>query len=325
MKTLFIGCGSIGLRHIKLLKDAYPDIELIAYRTSYKNEDLLKTMGVRTFRSLKEALAEKPDCAFVTNPSSMHVGATIKIMDDVKYIFIEKPISTNLQNIHKLQKASKNGNVFLVGYVLRHHPVLLKVKELLGKGVLGKIVSAEASVGKYLPEWRTGISYDDSHTAKNELSGGILFELSHELDYVHWLLGMPSKVFCTMGKFSDLPIETEDMAEIILQYKDKIARVHLDYLQKKAQRTGKIVGTKGTLSFDLLSNTIIINTTGEEILNFPDGLNKAFASQLSHFLDLLHKKGKPLVPLEEGIKTLRIALAAKQSHEKNKIVDIKLR
>lgn len=323
MKFLFIGCGSICLRHIRLLKDLAPGADISAYRITSRNADLLEKLEVKSYSSLEDALKGKPDAVFVTNPTSIHAETILKIKGKAKSIFVEKPLSHNLENVHELKSLD---NTFLIGYVLRYHPVLKKVKELLDNGAIGRPIFGEASVGQFLPTWRPGVDYRDSHSAKKKFGGGAILELSHELDYLHWLLGWPSEVFCRAGKFSDLEIETEDMAEIVLSYgKKSLARVHLDFLQRKASRTGKVVGSKGDLIFNILEGKVELNGETSEMFNFDVERDDMYRAQLEHFIDVIEGKSEPLVTLEDGISALRLAVAAKESATKNMPVQLEER
>ncbi|MBU0532276.1 Gfo/Idh/MocA family oxidoreductase [Candidatus Micrarchaeota archaeon] len=320
MRVLFIGCGSIGLRHIGILRQIDPKLEIIAYRTSTTNSDLLDKLGVVYYTSLNEAFTKKLDAVFVTNPSSEHVKTILKVKDHTNYIFVEKPLSTNLNHASELSSLK---NIFLIGYSLRYHPVLTKVKELVDSGVLGRLIYAEASVGQYLPYWRPNIDYRKSHTAKKELSGSTLLELSHELDYLCWLIGYPSELFCRSGKFSDLEIETDDIVEVIISFDNStIARIHLDLLLRKPSRTGRIIGTKGDISFDILNGSVELNTGTTETFHFKE--YDMYTTQMKHFLNIVNGKAKPLVTLSEGLNVLKLAIAAQHSSEKNKVVEVKL-
>lgn len=313
-----------------LLKELDPDCELVAYRTSERNSKKLNELGVRTYISINEAiLSEKNiDGAFITNPTSLHVKTVLQLDGKVPNIFLEKPVSHNYDKIELLNRLKSR---FLVGYVLRHHPVLRKVKEIIEAGSIGNILFAEASIGQYLPQWRPSRNYRNTISAKKELGGGAVLELSHEIDYVYWLLGSPSNVFCSGGKFSDLEIDTEDIADMILSYssgpskKDhlRIAHIHMDFLQRKLTRNGKILGNSGDITFDIVSGRVCLNTDrGSRSYEFKTNMDDVFKDQLRHFIDVIKGNSKPAVGIKDGVNVLRIALAAKKSLESNQVINI---
>ena len=120
------------------------------------------------------------------------------------------------------------------------------------------------------------------------------------------------------GKHSSLEIETEDIAEILLECeRAPIVGIHMDYLQKKPSRTCKIIGQNGTIYWDYYMNTVnVFMVETAQIKNYYfDGFerNQMYYDELKHFISCLHRKEKPTVGLTDARKTLEIALMAKQS------------
>ena len=75
----------------------------------------------------------------------------------------------------------------MVGYCLRYLESLIFFKEILSSCKFGKIRSAQISFSQHLSLWRKNLNYEDSVSAKKQLGGGILLEMSHELDYIQWI------------------------------------------------------------------------------------------------------------------------------------------
>jgi predicted dehydrogenase len=313
-KVLMVGLGSIGQRHARNLCSAYEDIELIALRSG---KDKRETgLNMREFYNLDEALKEKPLAAVLSNPTSLHIPIALKLAKAGVNLFIEKPLSNNLLGIGSLKKVIKEKNLtVMVGYCLRFHPILKKVNAIIKHEELGKILFARVQGGQYLPDWHPESDYRDSYSAKSNLGGGVLLDLSHELDYVQWFFGEAKDVVANVAKVSDLAIDTEDYAEILLRFKNGIsAEIHLDYLQKIPTRTGLIVGKNGSLSFDINSNNLELNSQTETLkISEPFNKDKMYEWEIKHFMDCVWEKKVPIVDLDEGLKSLKIVLAAKES------------
>ncbi len=115
MKILVIGLGGIGQRHTRNLRALLGEsVEIIAYRVRRLTHVLTATMGadqerdveeiynIRSFHSLDEALAEKPDIAYVCNPSSLHVAVTRACLIAGCDVFLEKPVADSLDTTAEL-------------------------------------------------------------------------------------------------------------------------------------------------------------------------------------------------------------------------------
>jgi len=152
---------------------------------------------------------------------------------------------------------SRDSDCFaMVGYVLRFQPILHFIRHLIHSGDLGEIRTANVEVGQYLPDWRPDSDYRKGVSAQKALGGGALLELSHELDYATWLFGIPDHIICSSGKISDLEIDVEDSACVIMEYGrtnlTKRVVVQVDFLQRRANMAVRIVGSEATFYADLI-------------------------------------------------------------------------
>lgn len=329
MKFLIIGCGSIGQRHIQNLKTMADD-EIIAYRTRKKTVRKLEDEHhVKTYSDLTEALNQNPDAVLVTNPTSLHIQTALSAAKQGCHIFIEKPISNTLDGIDELiDIVNKKNLVVLVGCNLRFHPCLQFIKKLLDEKRIGRVVSARVQMGQYLPDWHPWEDYQTMYSAHQSLGGGIILDAIHELDYISWLLGNVTQVFSFSDKLSDLDIDTEDVAEILLRFKTgAIAEVHLDYVQRYPSRSCEIIGDGGSIILDINKGTVEVYTAEKmewesfEQLN-EYGMNQMYIDEMVHFINCIKRKEEPLINITDGLKVLKVALAAKESAKNGRIIQI---
>ena len=323
-KILIIGYGSIGKRHAENIKQITSNnAKIIICRLSNNK----KIKNYTTVFSLKEAFNNHIDVAIVATPASTHISIAIQCVKNNIPVFIEKPISNTLQNTNKLLHISKKNNIIvMVGCNMRFHPGLIKVHSLLKQKKIGKVISIIAQVGQYLPDWRHGIPYTKTSSAQKQLGGGVILDLIHELDYLYWFFGKPKNIFCLAGKKSALKINTEDHAEILLNFqKNETAYVHLDYIQRSPDRTCKIIGEKGTIFWNYFTDTVSIFTLKNKWQNFHFNKfkkNDMYKKEIKHFLYTVKNKTTPLIDLQQGIEVLKIALAAKKSSKYEKLFKI---
>ncbi len=330
MKILIIGCGSIGKRHMANLR-RLGGHELIAYRTRRENsKELEAKYGARIFYSLEEALAQSPDAAVIANPTSLHLPAARQALEAGCHLFMEKPLSHTLEGVDDLlRQAEERERVVFIGYQWRFNPLLMRAKEQLDAGALGRILFIRAQVGQYLPDWHPWEDYRKGYYGREELGGGALLTLSHELDYVLWFLGKPIQVSCFMDRVSDLEIDTEDIAELILRFPSgAVASVHMDYLQRTVTQTCQIIGEEGVMEIDLRQGTArsFLTKTGqwhEDLLPPSFTRDDMFLAELKHFLDCINNG----IPCRmDGRKVGRLALevicAAQESAGTGKAVSL---
>jgi predicted dehydrogenase len=336
MKVLFAGLGSIGQRHLRNLRALVPgDLEVLAWRTRRlgtvvtdrlgvaTGADLERDLGVRAFADLEAALAEGPQAVFVCNPSALHLGVAGPAVEAGADLFLEKPVSDRIDGVEALAAAVEaRGVVAAVGCQLRFHPLLRRLRSLLHDGAIGQVVAARVQVGEYLPGWHPYEDYRQGYAARQDLGGGVVLTLIHELDYVYWLFGLPTHVYAVGGHLSRLELDVEDTASILLTHELDGRRVpvhvHMDYLQRPPARGCSVIGDGGRLELDL---TAIPSLT----LYGPDGAvretqrlehferNQLFLDEMTDFLHAIAGRTRPAVPLREGVDGLRLALAVKAS------------
>ena len=177
MKTLIAGLGSIGRRHFRnLIALGETEIILLRSRRSTLPDDELAGYPVET--DLDEALRKhKPDAVVVANPTALHLDAAIPAAQAGCAILLEKPVSNSLERLDVLEQAAqKSGSGILVGFQFRYHPTLNKARELIRAGALGKVLTAHAHWGEYLPNWHPWEDYRQGYAARAELGGGKLEE-----------------------------------------------------------------------------------------------------------------------------------------------------
>ena len=214
---MICGVGSIGERHLNnLLKLGYDDI--ILYR---KRDMQLRTIenSFQVFKTLESALREKPDICFICNPTHLHIPTALKCADAGCHLFIEKPLGNSLKDINQLNRILKKKNKkAMVGYMSRFHPCLIKGKEWIEDGRIGKVVFARTQWGEYLPDWHPWEDYRESYAAKKSMGGGPALTLSHEIDTMLWYFGKVKSVIKNSNYNSDLEISCEHSCDIIANF-----------------------------------------------------------------------------------------------------------
>lgn len=318
-RLAIVGVGGIGRHHLRLVKQLRPDLEITLVRTA-NQQPLTEAEAPLTKHivgSAQAALELEVQAAIICSPAPYHLSQASHFVSQGLAVLIEKPLSHSLENTQVLQdSARQTGAVVQVGYVLRHNPALLKFRELLAGPQFGAPLFVRIDCGSYLPSWRPYVDYRLTPSAQSRLGGGILLELSHELDYAQWCFGPIAQVQALLTRSNTLEIDVEDMAELMLVNKNGLPiTVHLDFCRRQASRHCIVETDQGSLRWDGLENTVSWKPANGEPRTwvFDKDRDLMFIEQLRHFLDCAERQDTPRVTLQDGINALKIIDAARQA------------
>ncbi len=244
MKILIIGYGSIGRRHARVLSKI-KKVSTICILTQQKIKKY------RTIKSYKEIKYIDPDYVVISNENDKHYKTLMYLENNFKNIniLVEKPLFNKFINLN-----IKNNYVY-VGYNLRFHPLILKLKNIIKKR---KIWNVLVTSGSFLPNWRKNIDYKSSYSSKKK-SGGVLLDLSHEIDYVSWLFGDLKILHSLNNRLSDLKISSDDNLNLSAKTKNNInIQINLNYFFKIPKRQILVDGKNLSIDLDLISNKLKI-------------------------------------------------------------------
>jgi predicted dehydrogenase len=344
MKILISGLGSIGRRHFRNLV-ALGEKDIVLYRTNKATlpDDELAGYPVET--DLAEALKKhKPDAVIVSNPTALHLDIAIPAAEAGCAILLEKPISHSMERLNVLQAAiQKSGAKVMVAFQFRFHPGLVQAKKWLSSGEIGRIISAHVHFGEYLPAWHPWEDYRKGYAARADMGGGVVLTQCHSLDYLPWLVGKVDKVWGFTAKLSDLEVDVEDTAKIGIRFESgALGSLHLDYNQQPPAHRFEIIGTKGSLKWDLSDGATRIYRASAESLQtstgmgikaggewetypLPDGWerNVMFLEQMKHFVAMAKERAEPACTLEEGIAVMKLIAAVHESQQTGQLASMK--
>lgn len=298
MNVAVVGAGSIGSRHQRILKQLGHQVSVVSANSPDAD-----------FRSVSDALErESFDYVVIASQTSQHVIDLSALINNrfSGRVLIEKPL---FEKLHTLE--DNNFSFAAVGYNLRFHPAIVWLKDTLPK--LGKLSSANFYVGQYLPTWRPDSDYRKSSSARDISGGGVLRDLSHELDLEQYLFGDWQQLTAVGGKFSDLEIATDDTFSILMtSTKCNAISVQLNYIDRIKQRYITINGNNGTVSIDLISNTAKFND-----LDVKFSVN-ADDSYVAQHLAVISNDSQNTCSLSEALKVVETIQAIEKSAEKLK-------
>lgn len=290
-KVLIIGYGSIGERHATILSKlrSISQILIFTKRTNIK---------FKFTKKIEKIISFNPDYIFVCSETAHHFNH-IKMIDKNfknKIVLVEKPL------FHKYVKINFKNNKYFVGYNLRFHPVLKFIKEIIKKK---KIFSINVNCSSYLPDWRPKRNYKKIYSSVKKRGGGVLLDLSHELDYLQWLVGKITKIeSAKIVKISKLKINVEDSAVITGKANSTHFSINMNFFSRSKERSVVLDSDKFSIKGDLLNNKVqIFNDKKKTNFNFT---NKKFSTYLHQNKNLLQKNFKNFCTFTEGLKIIKL-------------------
>jgi predicted dehydrogenase len=323
MKIAILGYGAIARRHLDILIDIIGRESLDVLVCRERSLPLKPEHAwARVTANFGEAVDFAPECAIVASPATKHVEQAAKLAALGTHLLVEKPLSADLPGTDELIRICEAKEIaVLVGYDMNYLPTMRYLSDAVASGAAGRVISMSSEVGQFLPDWRPGVDYRHTVSAKSSLGGGVLLELSHEIEYADRLLGGAKSVFCNCSVSGLLDIDAEDSADIIMEGANgATAAIHLDMLQKVPSRSCRVAGTDGALRADFIEGAVFIRTAKDRAErrcfgDSPQSPNHAYIEQMSHFLACAKGEAEPLVSCRRGVRVVELAVAAKRSAE----------
>lgn len=319
-KFAVIGFGSAGWRALQVLRELRPESEfLVVSRYAATGE------GFKLTRSLDDVLSFAPDAAIVAGPATTRADV-LRIIGILRVpVFIEKPLAHTLEDAVAVRDLL--GPVVeqsQVGYNLRFSESLIAFRDLVCGGRFGRVLRFRAETAQYLPDWRPEKDYRETVSARADSGGGVLLELSHELDYLRWIYGELDWVSAWTGRVSSLDIDVEDTALVTIGIQGDsavtqvVGQLSLDFARRDRTRTVTAVCEAGTLRWDGVAGTVETYDSSEsrwETVMTESRSQSIYRAQWESFLSVAEKGSAPRVAISDGVAVLRAVEAIRQSHE----------
>ena len=316
-RVAIIGLGSIGRRHLRLISEIRPDIEIIVVRSGHGNACEEEKIASKTVYSISDAIKSGVQAAIVSSPATLHLEQSLRLVNNGVHLLIEKPLSHTSYGLDEfLKSVNDNSVVAMVGYVLRYDPGAIKFKNWLNSKAIGRILHARIECGSYLPDWRPGQNYRKSVSALFELGGGALLELSHELDYLHWFFGKPIDVQAQIRNSGTLNVNVEDQVDLLMTSKQGYSIVaQVDFIRRYVKRKCTVLTTEGELTWNAIKQNITWKTVnkGSSSYDYSNKRDYIYRTQIEVFIDCIENDNAPIVAVEDGINVLRLIDAARDS------------
>ncbi len=306
-----IGFGSISNRHRMNLRALFPEALIVGLSSSGRkplesppNLDVI----LPNFESL---LGRKTDFVIIASPSTMHFQHAAPLIEKGIPVLIEKPLTERKETSESLYHLARNSNSFVaVGYCLRYRKALHQVKQVLDSKNIGDVLNVSVDVGQYLPDWRPNVNFKDTVSARKDLGGGALLELSHELDYIQFLFGELKPISSIIKSSKQLGLDVEDIVDFVCKTADDtVISFHLDFLKREAVRRCIISGTNGEIEWDLLEDVVTLKRSAKTQTIYKKNdydPNDMYLDMLRDFERSISLESSECATVEESLKTVKL-------------------
>jgi len=307
-----IGTGAMGQHHLRIYSEMR-DVELVGLCDVDRNRagSLAKMYNTTAYFDHRELLKQDLDAVSVVVPTTFHTEVALDVINSGTHLLVEKPIADTLENADKMINAAHDAKVkLMVGHIERFNPAVLKLKEIIDSGILGKIVSISSRrVGPFNPRIR---------------DVGIIMDLGvHDIDVISFLYGRKiNEVYTIAGN----DIHTfEDHATILLRCDTNLSgMVETNWLTPNKIRKLTAIGLKGVAYLDYVKQTVEIeDDTWVRTAKIEP--REPLKVELEHFVNAVRNGHEVISNGETSRHALQVAMAAIESYKKGKAIGIKPR
>ena len=299
--VIIIGTGSIALKHASIIKEFYPDLDITLYnyrkRVFYKQKKIDKKIlslfsNITDDHSLILPYTNK-SFAIIASPPSYHLEHASLFAKKKFHILCEKPLTDKKGQLKNLIKLLNQNNLSShVGYNMRFLESINFLKKIIDKKIFGRILSSNIAVHTNFTTWRPNKLYTKTSTAIRSLGGGVVNELSHEIDYMNHIFGCPVAQQSVVHKRKKICIDVHDTCNARFLYPEFKVDVSLDMLSSTEKRTCYIIFEKANILLNFKTNIMHIfkSKREESVYTFAKGMADTYIDQIEYFVKKIKYK-----------------------------------
>lgn len=285
-----------------------------------------ETHGIAlTFTSIDDLLASDVDAVYISNTNEKHAPAALAALTAGKHVLGEKPMAMNIADAEAMIDLARKSRLVLgVNHHLRSMNAHRKLRELVETGALGDLVAVRIMFGVLLPHANRGW-----RTASTAAGAGVFFDLSvHDADLLHYILGEKITHIAAMTSNSGIsaPGIEDGVAAIARTQSGLLVQITESFAVPHARTSLELHGTKASV----LCEDILLQRAGgklELVVNgerqaIPVEHENAYPRVIAAFNDAIRGNGRPVVSGEDGLASLRLAIAARTAAETGQLITV---
>jgi len=309
MRVGVIGAGAMGQHHVRIYNEM-ENVDLVGISdvSQERVSELSNQYGIVGYTNYEKLLFQELDAVSIAVPTTLHKQIGLDAIASGTNLLIEKPIADTIENANDLINAAYNAGVkLMVGHIERFNPAVIKLKQILDSGLIGKVVSISTKrVGPYNPRIR---------------DVGVILDIGiHDIDIMSYLYGKKVNEIYSIGGANVHSFE--DHAAIILRFDHELSGiVETNWLTPHKIRKLTAIGTKGVAYLDYIDQTVELHD-GEWIRNAKVEKSEPLRNELEYFINSISNGIDPQPSGEDGMHALKAAIAAVQSYNEARAIKI---
>ena len=324
LRVGIVGGGFIAGVHVGAYH-ATPGVRIVgvADPSTQKAERLAAQVGARAVAGLDELLEVGVDLVSICTPTPTHPALVEQALGAGVHVLCEKPIARTTAEAQRIVDAARGADtILMVGHVSRFEPDHARAAEIVAAGRIGALQMVSQSITGSMPDWSEG-----GWLADRAQSGGPVLDLAiHSFDYLTWINGSPPIRVHAVA--ADTPAAgPAGYALITLRFANgAIGLVETSWAHPASHGfkvATELIGSEGRLSWDY--DGLIVGgmhvADGADARFDPLG-DRGFRAEIGALLDAIRTGGPSPVPAEEATASLRTALAALESLETGRTVEL---
>jgi 1,5-anhydro-D-fructose reductase (1,5-anhydro-D-mannitol-forming) len=251
LKWVVAGIGDIARKRVIPAVQAEPRSSLFGFVT----RDPAKAgeyPGAHAWATIDEAVGDEAvDAVYIALPVALHAETSVKALRAGKHVLCEKPMAMNVAQGNTMVEAARaSGRLLGVSYYRRRYPKLIRAKELIAQGAIGRPVLVEANCHG----WTEILKGREWLTDPVMAGGGPLYDIaSHRIDAFNFLFGKPERA-CGVLSNAVHAMKVEDSATVLMQFQNGVHGVVDVRWNSHVERDQfRIIGTDGEIGLDPLN------------------------------------------------------------------------
>lgn len=292
LKVGVVGIGAMCQHHARIYSHLGCELVGVADTNAERAKELAEKYHVKYYYDYKELLTSV-DAVSIAVPTSLHRKVAMDFLKNGVHCLVEKPIAVSLKQADDMIKEAEAQNVNLaIGHIERFNPAVVKLKQIIDAGTIGKLLIISTR--------RVGPS-----ASRIRDVGIVIDSATHDIGVIKYLVNKePSMVFSRVGS---LKHAKEDHAVIVLDFKDIVACIEVNWFTPQKIRTLVATGSEGIAYLDYIEQTLnILNSHGTVGIDITKA--EPLKLELEDFLNSIADKRQPAVNGIEGKAILNIAL-----------------
>ncbi len=315
VKAGVIGTGNMGKHHARVYSEL-GCLSAVSDMDQGKSRDIGERFGCRHYSDHNEMLEKEDlDCVSICVPTVYHRAIALDCIAKGVHVLVEKPISNTVESAREMIDSARARGVKLgVGHIERFNPAVMKLKEIIDSGELGKVNTIIARrVGAFPPQIK---------------DANVVIDLAvHDIDIFNLILGKrPQSGYAVGGRA--LINNREDFADILFDYGSVSAFIEANWITPVKIRKLSITGSEGYAELNYITQELVVHKsehrkidTFNDVVEFgtprsviiPVEKDEPLRLELQSFLERVGRGQEPEVTGEDGLNALEIALLALSS------------